>query len=547
MSSAVAARRTPGVVDAVAGTDHKRIGLNMAAASLAFFVGGGVLALVMRLELAQPGMQFVSHGSYDALFTMHGSTMIYLFVMPIALAAGLYLVPLQVGAAEVQWPRLALAGFWLWLGGGLIMHSGWLTAAGPGRAGWFSYVPLSDAVNTPGQGMDLWVVGVALAGIGPTLVAISILGTIVRRRAPGMTMLRMPFFTWTMLVTVLMVLTSFPALVLVMVLLFLDRQGVGIFQGFTGAIDYQNIFWFFGHPVVYVMFFPFVGMVAEAFAVNARRRFFGYRMGVLSLLVFTSLSMAVWAHHMYATGGVANRYFGLTSTLLLVPAGVEYFDLMGTLMGGAIVMRTSLLFGVGFLLQFLIGGLSGIFVASPPLDYNVTDTYVVVAHFHYTLMAGSVFGLFAGIYHWFGKATGALLREGLGKVNFALMFVGTNLTFLPMFVLGHDGMRRRIADYPAAEGWGTLNTLETVGSFLIAASVAVFCWNVWTSLRRRVPAGPDPWGGQTLEWATTSPPPRWNFPGALPPVRSYAPLLDLPDEVRARLPGGARRRAELAP
>jgi cytochrome c oxidase subunit 1 len=274
------------------------------------------------------------------------------------------------------------------------------------------------------------------------------------------------------------------------------------------------------------MFFPFVGAVAEVVAVFSRRKFFGYRGLVLSLLVFAAVSMSVWAHHMFATGQVTNKYFSLTSTMLIVPAGLEYFALLGTLIGGSIVLRTPMLFALGFMAQFLIGGLSGIFVASPPLDYHAHDTYMIVAHFHYTLFAGSMFGLFAGAYYWFPKATGALLREGLGKLHFWLMAIGANLTFMPMFFLGYDGMPRRVADYTSADGWTTLNRLATVGAFLIAISIAVFIVNAVLSLRRREPAGDDPWEGHTLEWATASPPPEHNF-DALPPIRSYAPLFDL--------------------
>jgi cytochrome c oxidase subunit 1 len=359
-----------------------------------------------------------------------------------------------------------------------------------------------------------------------------VLGTVLVRRAPGMTMLRIPVFCWAMLVTCLMVVMSFPVLVVAMALLYADRHLGGVFDGTGGAVAYQQLFWFYGHPVVYVMFFPFVGAVAEVVATFSRKRFFGYRAIVLSLLVFAAISMSVWAHHMFATGQVKNQYFSLTSMLLVLPAGVEYFDMIGTMMGGAILLRTPMLFALGFLIQFLIGGLSGIFVAAPPLDYHVHDTFAVVAHFHYTLFAGSMFAFFAAVYYWWPKVTGAMLGEGLGKLQFWVMVVGTNLTFMPMFFLGNDGMVRRIADYTPQSGWQHLNEVATLGSYVIAVSVAIFCVNAVRSLRRRVPAGDDPWQGQTLEWATSSPPPRHNF-DRLPPVRSHAPLLDL----RERHPG----------
>ncbi|MCW3030177.1 MAG: cytochrome c oxidase subunit [Solirubrobacterales bacterium] len=526
--------RSPGWLGAVASTDHKRLGLNMALASLLFFLAGGVMALLIRAQLAQPATHIVSDSTYSELFTMHGSTMIFLFVTPMAIALGVYLVPLQIGAAGISAPRLALAGFWVWLCGGLVMQSGWLTEEGAGRAGWFSYVPLSNSSNTPGVGQDFWTIGVILAASGTTVVAACLLATIARRRAPGMSVLRMPVFTWTALVTVLMVVASFPVLVVAMCLLYAERMGASIYTGFSGAIDYQDLFWFFGHPVVYVMFFPYLGAAAEAIAVNAHKRWFGYKAFVASMLAFSALSMSVWGHHMFTTGGVTNQYFAFTSTALALPAGIEYFDMIGTLLGGAIVMRTSMLFALGFFMQFLIGGLSGIFLASPVLDYQAQASYILVGHFHYTLFAGSVFGFFAGVYHWFPKVTGARLREGLGKLHFALLAIGTNMTFLPMFFLGEKGMSRRIAEYPQHPSWGPLNLLETIGSGIIAIAIAVFLANVWVSLRERTVAGDDPWLGHTLEWATSSPPPRHNFDRPLPPIRSYAPLLDLREQAADR-------------
>jgi cytochrome c oxidase subunit 1 len=315
-----------------------------------------------------------------------------------------------------------------------------------------------------------------------------------------------------------------------MVLLFADRHGGAIFESVGSQITYQHLFWFYGHPVVYVMFFPFTAIALEVIAVFSGRPLFGYKAFVLSILAFAAMSMAVWGHHMFATGHVENKYFAMTSTALLIPAGIEYFDAGATLLGGVLRMRVAMLFAIAFFVQFLIGGLSGIFVASPPLDYHVTDSYVVVGHFHYTLFAGSVFGLFAGVYYWFGKVSGALLREGMGKVHFWLMALGTNLTFLPMLWIGERGMSRRVADYPHLDGWQTANTIETVGSYLIALSLVVFALNVAVSLRRRRPAGDDPWQAHTLEWATTSPPPRHNFTTALPAIRSHAPLLDLREE-----------------
>ena len=507
---------------ALASTDHKVIALRTLLVAGAFFLAGGVLALLVRSELAEPGMQVTGYAGYNELFTMHGSTMVFLVVIPVAVAICVYMVPLQIGATALAGGRWAHAGSWLVLLGGLVMWSGWLTQEGPGRAGWYSYDPLSDTPNTPGQGMDLWLLGVLFATVGVILMALCLLVTILRRRAPGMTMLRMPPFTWTALVTVLLVVFSFPTLAFAFGATLLDRRGIIDLD----PIAYQHLFWFYGHPAVYVMFFPFVGMVAEAAAVFSSRRFFGYHAFVVALIAFTVLSMSAWAHHMFTTGAVPVGLFALTSTALLVPAGVEYFDTIGTLWKGKIRMTTGLLFVVGFLLQFLIGGLSGIYTASPVLDTHVTDSYVVVAHFHYTLFAGSLFGLFAGLYLWWPKITGRFLSERLGKLHFGLYVIGSNLTFLPMFVLGQDGMARRLADYPADTGWQGLNVASTVGSGFLAVGTLVFVVAAGLSFLRRPYAEADAWGtGNSLEWAAASPPPAHNFDW-LPPVRSFAPLYD---------------------
>ncbi len=525
--TAVAAARAPrGLLAWVATTDHKRIALRIVGAALIFFVAGGLIALVMRSQLADPGAQLVGRDTYNQLFTMHGSTMIYLVVTPVALALGVYLVPLQVGAADIAGPRLTLFGHWLIVAGGLTMYSGFLTDHGAGKAGWTGYVPLSASQGTPGTGMDLWIIGVLLAALGSFVLGATVLATVLKFRAPGMTMLRLPVFSWTMVATCLMVVMIFPVLVVAMALLLAERHLGGVFDSAGGPITYIHLFWFYGHPVVYVMFFPFLGAVAEVVAVFSRKRFFGYRPLIVSLLIFAGGSMSVWAHHMFTTGQVTNQYFSLTSTALAIPAGIEYFDILGTMWGGKISLRTPMLFALGFLVQFLIGGLTGVMLGSPPLNYDVHGSYFIVAHFHYTLFAGSMFGLFAAIYYWFPKVTGVFLREGLGKLNFVLLFVGTNLTFFPMFILGYDGMVRRVATYPSSTGFQGLNIVSTIGAFIIASGIAVFLLNLVLSLRDRRPAGDDPWEGHTLEWATSSPPPRFNF-HALPPIRSYAPLFDL--------------------
>jgi cytochrome c oxidase subunit 1 len=527
MSTVAVPARLAGVAGS---TDHKRVGVRIALTAAAFFAAGGVMAMLMRAELAQPGLQVVSTGTYNVLFTMHGSTMIYLVITPFALALGVYLVPLQVGAREIAGPRWALAGWWLYVLGGLIMYAGFLTRNGAAAATWVAFDPLSDAVNSPGEGMDFWILGVALATAGELVLGVCILRTVLRGRAPGMTMLRIPVFSWAMTVTSLMVIAAFPVLIVAMALLWYDRQFGGIFDGPDGPVAYQHLFWFYGHPVVYVMFFPYVGTVAECVATFSGRRFFGYSAMVASLLLFTSLSMSVWAHHMFTIQGVTVKYFSLTSIALVVPAGIEYFDMIGTLWAGVVRLTSAMLFALGFLVQFLIGGLTGIWVGSTVLDYHVNNTYFVVAHFHYTLFGGSFFGLMAAVYFWWPKVTGVLLREGLGRLHFALSVLGANLTFFPMFFLGRDGMTRRIADYPADAGWSTLNALSSAGAACIALSLLVFAVNVVVSLRRPVPAGDDPWGAHTLEWATRSPPPPGNFADPLPPIRSYTPLLDLREE-----------------
>ncbi|MDX6488085.1 MAG: cytochrome c oxidase subunit [Gaiellaceae bacterium] len=523
--SALAEAPRPGLASWAASVDHKRVAVRLTIYSLVFFAASGILALLMRSELAWPGLQIVSHDTYNQLFTMHGSGMFYLVMTPLALALGVYFVPLQIGAADLPAPRLVLLGEVLNLGAGLTMFSGFFVAHGAAKSGWTAYFPLSGLPYSQGYGMDLWILGVIMAALGQILLGAILLAAVLRYRAPGMTMLKIPVFSWSMVATCLMVVTAFPALIAAMTILFLERHGASILDSAGGPIAYQHLFWFYGHPVVYVTFFPFVGAAAEAVAIFSRKRFFGYHAFVLSLLAFAGLSMSVWAHHMFATGQVLNKYFALTSTLLVIPAGIEYFDMIGTMIGGRISVRTPLLFASGFLVLFAIGGVTGIFVASPPLDYHVHDSMFVVAHFHYTLFAGSLFAFFAGVYMWFPKVTGALLREGLGKVHFGLMFVGANLTFFPMFAMGWEGMPRRVADYRHTGDLAWLNAVSTVGSAVIALSLLVFAWNLFVSLRRRIPAGNDPWGGHTLEWWTTSPPPRHNF-DSLPPITSFAPLLD---------------------
>jgi cytochrome c oxidase subunit 1 len=513
------------IVGLATSTDHKTIGLMTVATAFVFFAVFGAFALTMRADLASSSEQLISTHLYNELFTLHGSGMIYLVVTPLALGLGVYIVPLQIGAPGLALPRTAQLAYYSLVLSGLVMLSGFLTYGGAADTGWYSYEPLSDLINSPGKGMDLWIAGVFLAGLSGLLYSVSILWTIVRMRAPRMSMLRLPVFVWSEVVTCLMGLAAFPSLIGAMCLQTLGRLDPRYFSGHDlPNLNYQNLFWFYGHPVVYIMFFPFVGCVAEVLQTFGRRRYVGYKPTVLSLLAFAALSMSVWGHHMFTTGQESNEYFSATSTALSVPAGIEYFGFLATIIGAKLRFKTPLLFALAFIPQFLVGGLSGIMLAAPTLDYDFHGSYFVVGHFHYTLFAGSVFGLFAGFYYWFPKATGKMLSEKLGKIHFWLMVIGTNTTFGPMFALGFMGMSRRTAHYPG--DLHLINLIETCGSAVIGLAMLVLIVNVGQALLQGEPAPADPWDGHTLEWATASPPPRFNFPSGLPPIKSYSPLLD---------------------
>jgi cytochrome c oxidase subunit 1 len=526
-------------------TDHKRIGLLLVGTGLVLFYAFGAVAMTMRTQLARPNQHLLSPQLYNQLFTLHGTGMIALVVTPIALGLGVYLVPLQIGAPTIAGPRTTLFGYWLYIGGALSIILGCAMPDGA-DSGWWGYLPLANSSYSPGPGQNLWILGVVLAACGMLLISATLTWTILTRRAPGMTMMRLPVFTWSMLVTCFMGVTAFPSLLAAMGLEVYDRI-YGFNSNFWNVL-YEHMFWFYGHPVVYIMFFPFVGCVAEVLATFTARRFFAYKGTVLALLAFAAGSMAVWGHHMFVTGQVHDNYYSLTSNFLAIPAGVEYFGFLGTLLGGRLRYRTPMLFALAFIPQFLIGGLTGIMVADPTIDYHVNDSYFVVAHFHYTLLAGSLFGFFAGLYFWLPKATGIMYSEKLGRLHFLFMVIGTNLTFLPMFGLGILGMPRRVASYPASMGIGTLNLISTIGAFILGFSLLFFIYNVYISARRKVPAPPDPWLGTTLEWATSSPPPRFNFNAQypVPRIRSYAPLLDIREE-RAQAQPGSSGAARLIP
>jgi cytochrome c oxidase subunit 1 len=517
-----------GLVGWATTTDHKRIGILYGVTAFAFFLLGGVLALVMRAELAGPGRQLVGESLYNQLFTMHGSIMMFLFAVPMAYAFANYLVPLQLGAPDMAFPRLNALSYWLYLGGGLTMVSGFLTARGAANFGWTAYTPLPDAIRSPGAGADLWIMGVVVTGVATVLGAVNVITTVLCLRAPGMTMFRMPIFTWNMLVVSAMVVLAFPVLTAALSLLYADRHlGAHFFDAPAGGqpVLWQHLFWFFGHPEVYIVALPFFGVVTEVIPVFARKPLFGYKGFVLATLAIASLSTAVWAHHMFATGAVNLPFFSAMTYLIAVPTGVKMFNWIATMWRGHLTFETPMLFCVGFLLVFLVGGLTGPMLASPPVDVHVTDTYFVVAHMHYVLFGTAAFGFFAGLYFWYPKVTGRRLGERLGKAHFWLMLAGFNLTFWPHHVLGLRGMPRRVPDYAGDAGWTFLNLLSSVGSAVLAMSTLTLLWNLWATPRRGAPAGDDPWGGYSLEWATTSPPPEHNF-ATLPVIRSERPVFD---------------------
>jgi cytochrome c oxidase subunit 1 len=534
-------RSVPGslLVRVLRTTDAKQIGLMYLITSFAFFLVGGLMALLMRAELARPGTDYLSPEQYNQLFTMHGTVMLLFFATPVVFGFANYIVPLQIGAPDVSFPRLNAFSYWLFLFGGLTTLLGFLTPDGAADFGWFAYVPLSDAEHSPGTGADLWVVGVAVSGLGTILGAVNMVTTILTLRAPGMTMWRMPVFTWNILITSLLVLMIFPVLAAAAMALLADRKlGAHVYDAETGGpILWQHLFWFFGHPEVYVIALPFFGIISEVVPVFSRKPIFGYKGMIAATLGIAALSMSVWAHHMYTTGQVLLPFFSLLTFMIAVPTGIKFFNWIGTMWNGSVTFETPMLFAVGFMVTFLFGGLSGVLLASPPLDFHVSDSYFVVAHFHYTLFGTIVFAVFSGIYFWFPKMTGRLLDERWGKVHFWLTIIGFNTTFLVQHWLGNMGMPRRYFDYLETDGFTTLNMISTAGAFLLGVSVLPFLYNVWKSYK----AGPivtvdDPWGyGNSLEWVTTCPPPLRNF-NRLPRIRSERPAFDAKFPQLAQIP-----------
>jgi cytochrome c oxidase subunit I len=523
-------RRGSALVNWLTTTDHKLIGQLYLITSFGFFMLAGVMALLMRAELARPGMQLVTNEEYNQLFTMHGATMLLLFATPLFIGFANVIVPLQIGAPDVAFPRLNIFSYYLFLFGGLTVEGGFLTPGGAADFGWYAYTPLSGLQHSPSVGGDMFIMGLVISGLGTILAGVNFITTILVMRAPGMTMFRMPIFTWNILLTSMLVLLAFPVLAGALLCLEADRKlGAHIFDAANGgSILWQHLFWFFGHPEVYIVAVPFFGIITEILPVFSRKPVFGYKGLVFATIAISGLSMTVWAHHMFSTGAVLLPFFSLMSFMIAVPTGVKFFNWIGTMWRGQLTFDTPLLWALGFLATFLFGGLTGVILASPPLDWHVTDTYFLVAHFHYVLFGTVVFAMFGGFYFWWPKMTGKMLDERLGKVHFWMLFVGFHTTFLVMHWLGVEGMPRRIADYRVADGFTLLNSVSTLGSFLLGLSMIPFAMNVWKTWRSAPHvAVDDPWGwGASLEWATSCPPPRHNFT-RLPRIRSERPAFDL--------------------
>jgi cytochrome c oxidase subunit 1 len=543
VTSAAGARTSKGrlIVSWMSSTDHKVIGYLYLITSFMFFLIGGVMALIMRAELWKPGLQVTSNEQFNQLFTMHGTIMLLMFATPLFAGFANVIMPLQIGSPDVAFPRMNMLAYWLFLFGSLIVLSGFLTPGGAASFGWFAYAPLSDAVRSPGIGGDLWVLGLTLSGFGTIMGGVNFVTTIFCMRAPGMTMFRMPIFTWNVLLTSVLVLMAFPVLAAALLALEADRKfGAHIFDAaHGGAILWQHLFWFFGHPEVYIVALPFFGIVTEILPVFSRKPIFGYIGLVGATIAIAGLSITVWAHHMFPTGQVLLPFFSFMTFLIAVPTGVKFFNWVGTMWRGQLTFESPMLFSIGFLVTFLFGGLTGVILASPPMNFPVSDSYFVVAHFHYVLFGTVVFAMFAGFYFWWPKMTGKMLNDRLGKFHFWLLFIGFHSTFLVQHWLGAEGMPRRYADY--AKQFTGLNMVSTAGAFLLGASMLPFFYNIYiTAKKGKKVTVDDPWGyGGSLEWATSCPPPRHNFT-SIPRIRSPRPAFDLhhPYADKSELPVG---------
>jgi cytochrome c oxidase subunit I+III len=520
-------REQPGLFGWLSALDHKAIGKRFIVTAFGFFVAGGLLAALMRMQLARPESTLIGPDLYNQVFSLHGTTMMFLFAVPVALGMAIYLVPLMIGSRATAFPRMTAFAYWVYLFGGLSVWVAFLMNSGP-DAGWFTYVPLAGPEFSPGKRVDFWAQLITFTEVSGLLVSVDLITTILKHRAPGMTLARMPLFVWAILVTCLMIIFAMPAVMMASTMLIMDRLvGTHFFNPADGgsALLWQHLFWFFGHPEVYFIFIPALGYISSIIATFARRPIFGYPAMVLALVATGFLSFGLWVHHMFATSvpELAKAFFTAASMMIAIPTGIQVFCWIATLWKGRLVLRTPLLFVLAFFFILVLGGLTGVILASTALDVQVHDTYFVVAHLHYVLIGGAVFPLFGAWYYWFPKITGRMMGERLGRWNFWLFFVGFNVAFYPMHHLGLAGMPRRVYTYPAEMGWGPLNLLSTVGAVMVAASVLLFVINVARSLRHGAAATANPWNAASLEWAAASPPPPYNFE-LLPVVSSREPL-----------------------
>ena len=532
----------PGIPGFFATVDHKRVGMRYIYTSFAFFFVAGLMALVMRSQLAQPNGHILGPGAYNQLFTAHGTTMIFLFNTPVLAGFGNYLLPLMLGSRDMAFPRLNAFSYWVFLFSGIFIYLGFLVGQAP-NGGWFAYVPLTGAAYSPGHNIDFWGLGVIFVGISTTVGAINFLVTALKLRCPGMSVRRLPIFVWSMIGFSIMVLFAVPALTVAAGLLEGDRLfGTKFFVPAAGgsALLYQHLFWFWGHPEVYILFLPATGMVSTMIPVSARRKLSGYLWVAASLVAIAFISFGVWVHHMFATGQpeLAMAYFSAASLVIAIPSGVQFFAWIATIWGGKVRFDPPMLFCIGFLIIFLLGGLTGVMVAVMPFDWQVTDSYFIVAHFHYVLNGAVVFPIFGALYYWLPKMTGRMLNERLGRWSFWTMLVGFNTSFFPMHILGLLGMPRRIYTYQSGLGWGSLNALVSVGGAVFGLGTGMTLVNMVWARFRGAQAPANPWGADTLEWATTSPPPDHNFT-VMPVVRSRHPLWDDDPPLDVETPGAA--------